>query len=244
MKIEKDPSIDTQGDFNQKPFLALKLGNSEQIQIGQTVIAIGNALGEFSNSVSVGIISGLGRTITASGGGMVETLEDILQTDAAINPGNSGGPLLNLKGEVIGVNVAVAESAQSIGFAIPINKAKRGVEQVKSGGKIVYPFLGVRYALITPELIAQDGLSVDYGVLIVRGGNENEPAVLADSAADKAGIKEKDIILELGGKKITSESTLSKLIQQYYPGDTVDLKILRGEEGLTVTATLGEKSSE
>ena len=130
-------------------FKAIKLGDSQSIQIGQGAIAIGNSLGEFRNTVSVGVISGLGRTISASGGGgFSELLEDVIQTDAAINPGNSGGPLLNLKGEVIGVNTAIAEGADSIGFAIPINIAKRDISQVIKTNKIVYPFLGVRYVLI------------------------------------------------------------------------------------------------
>ena len=148
----KSEEIDQKGDFLQKKFPILKLGDSSMAEIGQTVITIGNALGEFRNTVSTGVISGLGRTITASGGGIVEILEDVIQTDAAINKGNSGGPLLNLKGEVIGINVAMAQDAQSIGFAIPIDKAKRGIKQVKTLGKIVYPFLGVRYVLINPEI--------------------------------------------------------------------------------------------
>jgi S1-C subfamily serine protease len=128
----------------------VELGNSDEIEIGQTVIAIGNALGEFRNTVSVGVISGLKRSIFATSGfGEMEELSEVIQTDAAINPGNSGGPLLNLKGQAIGINVAMAREAQNIGFSLPINKAKRDIEQVKTQGKISYPFLGVRYILIT-----------------------------------------------------------------------------------------------
>jgi len=217
------------------------LGNSSNLEIGQTVITIGNALGEFRNTVSVGVISGLGRTIIASGGGMAEVLEDIIQTDAAINLGNSGGPLLNLKGEVIGVNVAMAEGAQSIGFALPIDKAKRGINQVKTIGKIVYPFLGVRYVLITEKLQEEKELPVDYGALIVKG-RQGESAVTLDSAADKAGLKEGDIILELNGEKITSVNSLSKIIQKYNPQDKVTLKILRSNEEKIIEAILGERS--
>ncbi len=148
-------------------FPVLKLGNSEIIMPGQTVIAIGNALGEFSNTVSVGIVSGLSRNITATGSGIREELEDLIQTDAAINKGNSGGPLLNSRGEVIGVNVAMAESAQSIGFAIPINKAKQDVASVKKFGEIRKPFLGVVYKLVNEELQEELDLSVDYGAWIV-----------------------------------------------------------------------------
>lgn len=242
LKIERPQKINEQGQFSQEPFPVLKLGDSSGIQVGQTAIAIGNALGEFRNTVSVGVISGLGRTITASGGGMEETLEDIIQTDAAINKGNSGGPLLNLRGEVIGVNVAMAESAQSIGFAIPINKAKRDIEQVIAQGKITYPFLGVRYALITPEVQEEKNLSVDYGALIV--GADSEPGVVPGSAADRAGLKEGDIILEIQGKKVTPQDTLAKLIQDYKPGEQIVMKILRDNQELRVDVVLGEKTGE
>lgn len=239
IKIQKDEK----GNPPQKEFKPVTLGDSSTLQIGQTVIAIGNALGEFNNTVSVGVISGLGRNITASGAGMVETLEDVIQTDAAINRGNSGGPLLNLKGQVIGVNVAMAEAAQSIGFAIPVDRAKRDIEQVKNTGKIVYPFLGVRYILITSEIQEKENLKVDYGALIVKGENANEPAVVPGSAADKAGIKEGDIILKLNGEKITSKNSLAKIIQNYSPGDKITLDILRGDKEITVQLTLGERSS-
>lgn len=222
-------------------FPVVKLGDSSSLQIGQTVIAIGNALGEFRNTVSVGVISGLGRNITAGGGGFVETLEDIIQTDAAINKGNSGGPLLNLRGEVIGVNTAIAEQAQNIGFAIPINKAKKDIEQVKEFGKIVYPFLGVRYILIDKDVQNENNLSVDYGAWIQKG-DKGEVAITPGSAAEKAGLKEGDIILEFNGEKITKENTLAKIIVRYNPGDKVTLKILRGDQEKIIEATLGERS--
>ncbi len=243
--IDKTKQVDASGQLLQEKFPVLHFGDSNSIQIGQTVIAIGNALGEFNNSVSVGVISGVGRKITASGGGMSETLEDILQTDAAINKGNSGGPLLNLKGEVIGINAAIAEGAQDIGFAIPINKAKRDVRQVKAQGKIVYPFLGVRYVLITPEIQQANQLSVDYGVLIVGDQETKEPAVIADSAADKAGIKEGDIILEIDGVKITTKTPLSQIVQdQHISGDKVALRVLRDKKEMAIEVILGEKTSD
>ncbi len=226
---------------DSKPFPKVKVGDSDKLQIGQTVIAIGNVLGEFRNSVSVGVISGLGRTITASGGGLIETIEDTIQTDAAINQGNSGGPLLNLKGEVIGVNTAMVLEAQNIGFAIPINKAKRSIEQIKNLGKIVYPFLGVRYVLITEKIQQENDLPSSEGAWIVRGA-ESEPAIYPDSAAEKAGLKEGDIILEFNREKITVKNSLAKIIMKYNPGDKVVLKILRDGQEKNIEVVLGERT--
>jgi serine protease Do len=237
-------SLQVDSEQSQK-FQPLKLGDSSGIQIGQTAIAIGNALGEFNNTVSVGVVSGLGRTISASDqtGSVYETLEDIIQTDAAINSGNSGGPLLNLKGEVIGINTAIAQNAQSIAFAIPINYAKKDINQVIATNKIVYPFLGVRYVLATEQVKEKYNLSVDYGALVEKGENQ-EPAVTRDSAAEKAGIKEGDIILEFNGEKISTKNTLAKIIQRYNAGDNVKLKILRDGDEIELQATLGERVSE
>jgi len=240
LKIEQEKSVTDEGEF-LKPFPMAKLGDSDSLQIGQTVIAIGNALGEFRNTVSVGVISGLGRTVTASGGGFVETLEDIIQTDAAINKGNSGGPLLNLKGEVIGINTAVAQEAQSIGFTIPINKAKRDIEQVKTLGKIVYPFLGVRYLLINEEVKVKNDLPVDYGAWIIKGEG-GESAVTPNSAAAKAGLREGDIILEFNNEKITQQDSLAKIITKYNSGDKVILKVLRKDQEMIIDVILGERS--
>lgn len=243
VKIEKEKLVDQEGNITFKPFPMVKLGDSDKLQIGQTVIAIGNALGEYRNTVSVGVISGLGRTVTASdsSGGMSETLEDVIQTDAAINSGNSGGPLLNLKGEVIGVNFATTQQAQSIGFAIPINKAKKDIERMKTVGKISLPFLGVRYTLINEEIQLENKLPVSYGALIQKG-SQGEPAVAQGSAAQSAGLKEGDIILELNGEKITTENKLTKIIMQYNPGDKVTLKVLRDGKEQMFNVTLGERS--
>jgi S1-C subfamily serine protease len=228
----------------KEKFPVVKLGDSDKLEIGQTVIAIGNALGEFRNTVSVGVISGLGRTITATGGGMVETLEDVIQTDAAINRGNSGGPLLNLKGQVIGVNTAMAFGAENIGFAIPINKAKRDIEQVKTLGKIIYPFLGIYYTLITKELQKEYQLPVDYGAWIGRDklGRKTKEAVLPNTAAEKAGLKRDDIILEFNQEKITLENPLGEIIKKYNPGEKINLKILRGKEEKIIKVVLDERS--
>ncbi len=227
---------------DSRPFPTIKLGDSESLQIGQTVIAIGNALGEFQNTVSVGVISGLGRTITASGGGILETLEDVIQTDAAINKGNSGGPLLNLKGEVIGINTAVSLEGENIGFTIPINKAKKDIEQAKTIGKIVYPFIGVRYVILNEDLQKENDLPVDYGALITSGEGADAVAVVLDSPADKAGLKEGDIILEFDGQKITTSNSLSDIIGNYDPGDTVVLKVLRDKEEKFFTIILAERT--
>lgn len=223
---------------------SVRLGDSSAVKIGQTAIAIGNALGEFRNTVSTGVISGLQRSVVASGaGGGPETLQELIQTDAAINPGNSGGPLLNLRGEVIGINTAIARGAENIGFAIPINKAKRDLESVKAHGRIVHPFLGVRYALVTKDIAEKQKLGRDYGVVLIRG--ENEPAVVADSPAAKAGLKEGDIILEFNGEIINPERTLASLIQKYQVGDEISLKVFRAaQEGRASPAESGREGKE
>ncbi len=241
IKISQEKTVNNQGNFTLTNFPVVKLGDSDSLQIGQTVIAIGNALGEFRNTVSAGVVSGLGRSITASGGGLSETIEDVIQTDAAINQGNSGGPLLNLKGEVIGIDTAMVQGAQSIGFAIPINYAKKDIEQIKDSGKIVYPYLGVRYVLITEKIQKDNNLGVDYGAWIIKGEG-GEPAVAQGSVAEKAGLKENDIILEFNGEKITTENSLAKIIQKYNPGDQISLKIIRDKEEKTIPVTLGERS--
>ncbi len=241
IKISQEKTVNNQGNFTLTNFPVVKLGDSDSLQIGQTVIAIGNALGEFRNTVSVGVVSGLGRSITASGGGLSETIEDVIQTDAAINQGNSGGPLLNLKGEVIGIDTAMVQGAQNIGFAIPINYAKKDIEQIKASGKIIYPYLGVRYVLITEKIQKDNNLGVDYGAWIVKGEG-GEPAVAQGSVAEKAGLKENDIILEFNGEKITTENSLAKIIQKYNPGDQISLKIIRDKEEKTIPVTLGERS--
>ncbi len=223
-------------------FQPVILGDSSGIEVGQTAIAIGNALGQFTNTVSVGVVSGLQRTISASDqiGSFSETLQGIIQTDAAINEGNSGGPLLNLKGEVIGINTAVAQGAQSIGFAIPINMAKRDINQVQKINKIVYPFLGVRYILVDVKVQKEYGLSVNYGALVLKGSN-GEVAVTTGSAADIAGVQENDVILEMSGQKITTNNSLSSIILNYNPGDKVTLKFLHNGQEQSVDVILGER---
>ena len=224
------------------PFPTVTLGDSSAVQTGQSVIAIGNALGQFDNTVSVGVVSGQKRTITAGDAASTssETLENLIQTDAAINEGNSGGPLLNLKGEVIGVNTAIAQGAQNVGFVIPINSAKRDIDQVKTTGKISYPYLGVRYTIVDATVQKDNKLAVDYGAWVT-SGNQSQSAVMADSPAKAAGLKDNDIILQIDGQKIDSNNTLSSIIANHNVGDKINLTVLRGKDQLTLTVTLAER---
>ncbi|HRH30765.1 MAG TPA: trypsin-like peptidase domain-containing protein [Candidatus Paceibacterota bacterium] len=220
-----------------RDFEYLELGDSDDILVGQSVIAIGNALAEFQNSVSVGVISGLARSITAGDSfGKSELLEHVIQTDAAINPGNSGGPLLDLRGKVIGVNVAVAQGSENIGFSLPINSVKSIIDSVKETGKIERPYVGVRYIQINEQIKEKNNLKVDYGILVVRGESKEELAVIPGSPADKSGIVENDIILELDDKKLDKEQNFALLIRGKKAGDTIKLKIL--SKGIEKTISL------
>jgi serine protease Do len=214
-----------------KNLATLELGDSSKLKPGQTVVAIGNALGEFRNTVSTGVISGLSRSITAGGAGFSENLTGVIQTDASINPGNSGGPLLNIAGQVIGINTAIAQGAQNIGFAIPINEVKNTIDSVKKTGKISRPWLGLRYQLINQELAEVNKLPVDYGALVVRGEKPTDLAVIPGSPADKAGIAENDIVLEIDGVKVGEDNPLANLVGKHKVGEEIRVKILhKGEE--------------
>lgn len=219
---------------------AVELGDSDSITIGQSVIAIGNALGEYRNTVTKGVISGTARNVIAGDNrGSSESLEGVFQTDAAINPGNSGGPLVNLAGQVIGINTAVSREGQLIGFAIPINEAKRMIQSYLEFGRIVRPYLGIRYSIVTPELARTNDLDVEYGALLVRGRN-NEPAVVAGSPAAQAGLVENDIVLEVNGERIDQDHSLVKILAQFKPGDTVRLLVLHEGERKMVEVRLAE----
>ncbi|KKP68511.1 MAG: Protease Do [Candidatus Moranbacteria bacterium GW2011_GWE1_35_17] len=213
-------------------FPVLNLGDSSALKVGQSVIAIGNSLGEFSNSVSFGIVSGLKRDITAgSGYGDSEKLTNIIQTDAAINPGNSGGPLLDIKGNVVGVNVAVAQGVENIGFAISVNDIKKTIEQVKNSGKISIPYIGIRYIMLNEEIQTDNNLPYNYGALISRGEKITDFAVIPGSPADKAGLVENDIILEINGKKVEKDNQINSTIASLSIGEEITLKIWhKGEE--------------
>ncbi len=218
--------------INKQGLTKIDLADSDKIRVGEEVIAIGNALGEYRNTVSTGIISGLKRNITASAGfGQVEQLSGVIQTDAAINPGNSGGPLLDMQGRAIGVNVAMVRGSENIGFALPINDVKRVIESVEKHGRVVRPWIGVRYVMVDRFIQSQDNLPLDYGALILRGESMQELAVIPGSPADKVGLVENDIILEVDGKKIEGNYTLSKAILSHNVGDTVELKVYhRGDQ--------------
>jgi len=224
-----------------KDLSILEFGDSGSIKVGQKVIAIGNALGEFRNTVSTGVVSGLARSITASDGLFSsEQLVGLIQTDASINPGNSGGPLLNIAGQVIGINVAIAQGAQNVGFAIPIDQVKNTIESVKKDGRLIRAFLGVRYVMITPELAKTNSLNYDYGALILRGEKLGELAITPGSPADKAGLKENSIILEVDGKKIDKDNPLAPIVAKHKPGDVIKLKVSEAGKEKNISVTLEE----
>lgn len=241
--LARDPSNDIAViQIEGKDFPVLTLGDSEKIRVGETIIAIGNPLGEFENSVSRGIVSGLRRNLDAGSGlGDSEHLSEIIQIDAAINPGNSGGPLFNLAGEVIGVNVAMAQGAENIGFSLPINQIKRIVEQVRTTGRLSFPYLGVRSITLDDELKKKTGLPFNYGALVLRGQTVTDFAVVPGSPADKAGIVENDIILEIDGKKVDTDHSLVSFMAQYSVGDEVTVKLWHKGEVKDVTVKLEER---
>ena len=215
------------------------LGDSKTISVGQKVIAIGNALGEYQNTVTSGIISGTGRSITASDGSgyNVETLTDMIQTDAAINSGNSGGPLVNAAGEVIGINTATSTSAENMGFAIPISSVKGMLNQLIETGKAERAYIGVYTMQVTPEVAKAYQLPVSAGEYIYNSSLYS--AIVKDSPAAKAGLKDKDIVTAINGVKIGTSGTLSDLIGEYKPGDTVQLTVIREGKEIAVNVTLG-----
>jgi len=242
--LAKDPVEDLAIlKINKTGLPTVELGDSDEIKVGQSVVAIGNALGEFQNTVSVGVVAGLNRTINIPGqnGQRGETIAGAIQTDAAINPGNSGGPLLNLKGEVIGINTAIVVGSQNIGFAIPVNKARRDLNSINSAGKISYPYLGVRYVLVNEDIQKEQNLTVSYGALILKGTGSQDPAIMPGSPAESAGLKEGDVILELNGQKVDFDNSLAALVQKRQIGETVTLKVLSGGIEKTINVTLAER---
>ena len=225
-------------------FKPAKLGDSDKIRIGSTVLAIGNVLAEFRNTVTRGIVSGIGRTITASGGGVTETIEGTIQTDASINPGNSGGPLINLKGEVVGINTAINRAGESLGFTIPINIAKQALTNFKKHGKILRTFVGLRYVMLNRAIARAYGLPVYQGAYVLVKNNVGEPGVVAGGPAEGAGVRLGDIVLEINGQKLTMQKSLASVIVQYDPGQKTSFKILRQGTELTLEITLGERTED
>ncbi len=229
----KDPIFDLAIlKVNGSGFTPAILGDSDELALGQSVVAIGFALGKFENTISTGVISGLSRSIVASGGGNSEQLDRVIQTDAAINPGNSGGPLINLKGEVVGVNVAVAQGGQSIGFAIPADSVAQVVNSVKAYGFIVRPYVGVTHSQIDATVQRRNGLSVDYGIYII--------AVVPDSPGARAGIQAGDIILTIDGTKLDGDPSFATIIRNKKVGQTISVVLLRDGIQRTVKVQLAQ----
>lgn len=232
-KIYRDPILDlalVQIDGASLP--VVEIGDSSKLKVGQTVVAIGNALGRFTNTVTTGVVSGLGRRVIAGDpySGTSESLDDLIQTDAAINPGNSGGPLLNSAGQVIGVNVATTEGADNISFAIPINSVKKIVDEFVSRGTVSRPFLGVRYRFLPKDLAVLNNLP--------QGAYVQE--VVAGSGAEKAGVLEADVITKIDGTEVTDDTTISKIISGRKIGDNVNLNIFREGKEIEIKAILQE----
>ncbi len=241
----EDVEVAATDPINDVAFLKIKdvsdltpatLGDSKTVGVGQQVMAIGNALGEYQNTVTVGVISGTGRSVTATDGSKTETLTDMIQTDAAINSGNSGGPLVNAAGEVIGINTATSASAENMGFAIPISSVKGMLAQLVESGKAERAYLGVYSAEITSEVAKAYNLPVSSGAYVYSSSSYS--AVIKDSPAAKAGIKDKDIITAVNGVKVGAAGSLADLIGEYKPGDTVQLTVIREGNEIAVNVTL------
>lgn len=227
-------------DAKGKDLQPAKLGDSSKVEVGDKVVAIGNALGQFQNSVTTGIISGYGRDVEASdaSGLNTETLQNLFQTDAAINQGNSGGPLVNLSGEVIGINTAVAgEGAENIGFAIPINDTKGLISSVLQTGKLERPYLGVRYISLTDDYAYELGLETKRGAYVLPS-ESGQPSILKNSPAEKAGLKEKDIITKINDQPVNEKNSLTSLIGRYKVGEEVTVTIIRDGKERSVKVTL------
>jgi S1-C subfamily serine protease len=220
----------------------LKLGDATKLELGQSVVAIGNALGVFKNTVSLGIVSGLSRSITAQSepDAPPQEMRGLIQTDAAINPGNSGGPLVDEDGRVIAINAAIVSGAQSISFAIPVNAAKRDLEDIKKYGRIRRPLLGLRYLMIDEDMKAKMNLPVDYGALVVRE-SEHDYAVVPGSPADKAGLREKDIVLTINAKKLDHDHPIQDMLENLNVGDEIEMRLLRDGHEMGVKTVLAER---
>jgi S1-C subfamily serine protease len=221
----------------------VKLGDATKLELGQSLIAIGNALGIFRNTVSVGIVSGLSRSITAQAepDAPPQEMRGLIQTDAAINPGNSGGPIVDRDGCVVGVNAAIVSGAQSIGFAIPVNAARRDIDDIKKYGRIRRPLLGLRYVMIDSALQKKMDLPVDHGALVMRE-MPHDAAVVPDSPAEKAGVRENDIVLTFNGEKLDRDHPIQDFLENLNVGDEIELVILRNGKEISTKTTLAERN--
>ncbi|MBA3758503.1 trypsin-like peptidase domain-containing protein [Candidatus Saccharibacteria bacterium] len=226
-------------DKKGKDLVPAKLGDSGIIQVGDKAVAIGNALGQFQNSVTSGIISGFGRSVEAGDAQGSDSLQNLLQTDAAINQGNSGGPLVNANGEVIGINTAIAAgSAENIGFAIPINDIKGLIKSVLEKGKLERPYLGIRYVTLDDNVAEVYELDTKRGAYIVPNTEGRAASILPGSPAEKAGLKEGDIITKIAGKDIDDKNSLTSLVAGYAVGEEIELTIIRGNDEQKIKVTL------
>lgn len=223
-------------DKKGKTLTPATIGDSSLVNVGDKVVAIGNALGQFRNTVTSGIISGFGRDVQAGDQTSTENLQDLFQTDAAINEGNSGGPLVNANGEVIGMNTAIAGNAQNIGFAIPVNDLKGLIKSVVATGKFQRPYLGVRYVSLTDDIAYQYNLNVKRGAYIAPGGSQS--SIVSGSPAEKAGLKEKDIITKINNTAVDENNSLSSLLGRFSVGDNISLTIMRDGKQQTLSVTL------
>jgi S1-C subfamily serine protease len=219
------------------------LGDSSALKVGQLVIAIGSPLGTYSNSVTSGIVSAKGRSITADGN---QNLNNLIQTDAAINPGNSGGPLLDAGGNVVGINTAIAADSNGIGFAIPIDIARPIMEQAVAGEKLARPYMGVVYRALDVQYAEENDLPVSEGALIIPGGGPDSPtpAVVPGSPADTAGLRQGDIIVRVDAQAIDGDHPLDATLSEFAPGDTISVQILRDGQTQTVSLTLGTRPAD
>ena len=224
---------------------AVDLGNSGTLQVGQHAIAIGSPLGTFTNSVTTGVVSALGRTIdvddSCGGTAAVDSLRNLIQTDAAINPGNSGGALVDAGGALIGINTAIAGDAQGIGFAIPVNLARPIMLQAIEGEALSRPWMGIYYTALTPVLQEQRSLVLGYGALVEEPAEFATSAVFPGSPADDAGLRAGDIITHVDTIKVDGDNPLDEILTQYRPRETVNLRVLRDEELLDLRLTLGDR---
>jgi S1-C subfamily serine protease len=224
---------------------AVEIGNSSTLKVGQRAIAIGSPLGTFTNSVTTGVVSAMGRRIDVtdecSRTGQIESLRDLIQTDAAINPGNSGGALVDVDGALIGINTAIAGDAQGIGFAIPINLARPIMQQAVEGESLSRPWMGIWYTALTPVIQDQRGLLLGYGALIEPPEGLAGSAVFEGSPADMAGLRDGDIITHVDGIKVDGENPLDEILTQYRPRETLTLRILRRDEVIDLLMELGTR---